>query len=157
MADRIEALERLARAFRTLPEKTLSRTVIEPAMKKALNPLLTELKGYVGTTYTKQSKGNLKKAATLRIRQKGGTTYGYVYFKYKPLGMQKNGRKKKKTASLYVRWLTNGTRNMRGTNFVVNFRKRFQGTKAAPGESYAEYSKILADEINSYLAGALNT
>lgn len=157
MADRIEALERLARAFRTLPEKTLSRTVIEPAMKKALNPLLTELKGYIGTTYTKQSKGNLKKAATLRIRQKGGTTYGYVYFKYKPLGMQKNGRKKKKTASLYVRWLTNGTRNMRGTNFVVNFRKRFQGTKAAPGESYAEYSKILADEINSYLAGALNT
>lgn len=156
MADRIEALEQLARAFRTLPEKTLSRTVIEPAMKKALNPLLTELKGYIGTTYTKQSKGNLKKAATLRIRQKGGATYGYVYFKYKPLGTQKNGRKRK-TASLYVRWLTNGTRNMRGTNFVVNFRKRFQGTKAAPGESYAEYSKILADEITSYLAGALNT
>jgi len=145
MADRIEALERLARAFRTLPEKTLSRTVIEPAMKKALNPLLTELKGYIGATYTKQSKGNLKKAATLKVRQKGGTTYGYVYFKYKP------------PASLYVRWLTNGTRNMRGTNFVVNFRKRFQGTKAAPGESYAEYSKILADEINSYLASALNT
>lgn len=79
-----------------------------------------------------------------------------MYFKYKPLGTQKNGRKKK-TASLYVRWLTNGTRNMRGTDFVVNFRKRFQGTKAAPGESCAEYSKILADEINSYLAGALNT
>lgn len=125
-------------------------------MKKALNPLLTELKGYIGATYTKQSEGNLKKAATLRIRQKGGTTYGYVYFKYKPLGTQKNGRKRK-TASLYVRWLTNGTRNIHGTNFVVNFRKRFQGTKAAPGESYAEYSKILADEINSYLAGALNT
>lgn len=61
-----------------------------------------------------------------------------MYFKYKPLGTQKNGRKKK-TASLYVRWLTNGTRNIHGTNFVVNFRKRFQGTKAALGESYAEY------------------
>ena len=95
MADRIEALERLARAFRTLPEKTLSRTVIEPAMKKALNPLLTELKGYIGTTYTKQSKGNLKKAATLRTVVKHGVTYGYVYFKYKPIGTQKNGRKKK--------------------------------------------------------------
>lgn len=91
-------------------------------MKKALNPLLTELKGYIGATYTKQSKGNLKKAATLKVRQKGGTTYGYVYFRYKPLGTQKNGRKKK-TASLYVRWLTNGTRNIHGTNFVVNFRK----------------------------------
>lgn len=156
MVDRIEALERLARAFRTLPEKTLSRTVIEPAMKKALNPLLTELKNYIGATYTKQSKGNLKKAATLRTVVKHGVTYGYVYFRYKPIGTQKNG-KKKKTASLYVRWLTNGTRSMRGTNFVVNFRKRFQGTKAAPGESYAEYSKILADEINSYLASALNT
>ena len=96
MADRIEALERLARAFRTLPEKTLSRTVIEPAMKKALNPLLTELKGYIGTTYTKQSKGNLKKAATLRTVVKHGVTYGYVYFKYKPIGTQKNGRKKRK-------------------------------------------------------------
>ena len=156
MADRIEALERLARAFRTLPEKTLSKAVIEPAMKKALNPLLTELKGYIGMTYTKQSKGNLKKAATLRTVVKHGVTYGYVYFKYKPIGTQKNGRKKK-TASLYVRWLTNGTRNIHGTNFVVNFRKRFQGTKAAPGESYAEYSRILSAEINSYLADALST
>ena len=156
MADRIEALERLARAFRTLPEKTLSRTVIEPAMKKALNPLLTELKGYIGTTYTKQSKGNLKKAATLRTVVKHGVTYGYVYFRYKPIGTQKNGRKKK-TASLYVRWLTNGTRNIHGTNFVVNFRKKFQGTKENPGQSYAEYSRILSAEINSYLADALST